>query len=102
MIFGLDDRKNVYWFYPAWTNPADDPVAIPIETDGERHELPDAVRQPMSGRVEIHALFVDEPLSVKDVESSLRGDAAKSLGRGPAGVLGPNPIESTAVFTVGP
>jgi len=69
MVFGLDEHRHVYWFYPAWTSDADDPVAVPIATDDARHELPDAVRHPFDGaKLEVHALFLDAPISVRQVE----------------------------------
>jgi hypothetical protein len=100
MIFGVDEHRHVYWFYPAWTNEADDPVAVPIATDGRRHELPDAVRHDFDGvRLDIHALFVDRPVSVRQVEALVRarpdGDVA-SLGAVPGAV------EDHASFTLAP
>jgi hypothetical protein len=96
MIFGTDEHAHVYWFYPAWTRPEDNPVAIPVSTDGARHELDDAVVQPLDGkRLDIHALFVDRTISVREVEALLR-----------AHPTGPLPIEraieSTTSFIVGP
>lgn len=80
MIFGVDEHRHVYWFYPAWVAQADDPVAIPIEHDGARHELPEAVRHHFDGaRIEIRSLFLDAPVSVSEVEAMIRRDPAAPL-----------------------
>jgi hypothetical protein len=96
MIFGLDEHHHVYWFYPAWTSQADNPVAIPIEHDEVRHELPEAVRHDFDGsRLEIRSLFLDRPLSVTQVEAMLR--------QNPVGPLPiPGAIETPTSFAVAP
>jgi hypothetical protein len=72
-VFGVDEHGHVYWFHPAWTRETDDPVAIPIELDDTRHELPEAVLQHFDGRrLEIRSVFVDEPISVRQIEGLLR------------------------------
>jgi len=72
-VFGVDEHGHVYWFHPAWTRPSDDPVAISIEMDDRRHELPEAVLQRFDGkRLEIRSVFVDDPVSVRQIEALLR------------------------------
>jgi len=96
MIFGTDEHAHVYWFYPGWTRPEDNPVAVPIATDGARHELPDAISQRLDGRqLLVHALFVDGATSVQDVEAQLRSHPS-----GPLPIAGA--IESTTSFIVKP
>jgi hypothetical protein len=69
-IFGVDESGRVYWFYPAWTDDSSNPVAVPIAKDSERHELPEAIRQRFSGtHVQIRSLFLDAPLSVREIEA---------------------------------
>jgi hypothetical protein len=96
MIFGVDEHQHVYWFYPAWTDAADNPAAIPIATDGARHTLPDAVRHDFDGAsLDIRALFLDAPLHVRDVESLLQ--------QHPTGPLPiPGAMESPAHLSVSP
>jgi hypothetical protein len=72
-VFGVDEHGHVYWFHPAWTREADDPVAVPIATDGQLHELPEAVLQQFDGRrLEIRSVFVDDPISVRRLEALIR------------------------------
>jgi hypothetical protein len=79
-VFGVDEHGHVYWFHPAWTREADDPVAIPIEVDGERHELPEAVLQRFDGRrLTIRSVFVDDPVSVRQIEALVRQDPQGTL-----------------------
>ncbi len=96
LVFGTDERGHVYWFHPAWTNDADNPVAIPIETDGARHELPEAIRQRFDGaHLEIRSVFVDDPVSVRQVEALLRDH--------PRGALPiPGAVETSVVLAVTP
>jgi hypothetical protein len=80
MIFGTDEHARVYWFYPAWTQPEENPVAVPIATDKARHELPDAIGHDFGGRqLVIHSLFVDSAPSVREVEALLRAHPSGAL-----------------------
>jgi len=72
LVFGVDARGRVAWYHPAWTDPAADPVAVPIDETPGVHELPEAVRHPLpEGPLVIHGLFLDAPLSVREVERRL-------------------------------
>jgi hypothetical protein len=73
MVFAVDDRGDIYWFHPAWSDPAEDPVAVPIQSGPGPFELPEAIRhQPWSGRLRIVALFTELPLSVRALEARWR------------------------------
>jgi hypothetical protein len=73
LIFGLDEHKNIYWYHPAWVKESDNPVAVPIQSGGGVHELPEAVTHPIKGKsLRIYAVFTDEPLSVREVEKRVR------------------------------
>jgi hypothetical protein len=100
LVYAVDEHRHVYWFFPAWSKETEEPIAIPIAADGERHELPEAVRHPFDGQtLEIHGLFVDRQLSVRDVETGL---AQKGFSR-LAGVPGfEDAVESTISFKVKP
>ncbi|MBU0552892.1 zf-HC2 domain-containing protein [Myxococcota bacterium] len=91
MIFAVDASRNVYWYHPAWTDPADNPTAILIQGGAERHELDEAVAHALTpGPLWVHALFTDAPLTVRDIEARLGDDPAAPLGIG--GVVEPRPI----------
>ena len=95
-IFGVDEHGHVYWFHPGWTREADDPVAIPIETGAGRHELPEAVLQRFDGeRLEIRSVFLDDPISVRQIEGLL-----SSHPHGPLPLTGA--IETSLTFSVLP
>jgi len=96
MIFGVDEHRHVYWFYPAWVNPSENPVAVPVERDERRHELPEAVRQDFDGsRLEIRSVFLDAPLTVAELEAMLRDHPV-----GPLPI--PGAVEATLPFAVAP
>jgi hypothetical protein len=69
MIFAVDTSSHVAWYHPGWTDPASNPKAIPITTQVGFKELPEAVRQPLqSGRIALHALFMDSAVDVRSIE----------------------------------
>jgi hypothetical protein len=79
-IFGVDETRRVYWFFPAWRDESSDPVAIPVESDGLRHELPEAIRHHFVGaHLEIRSVFLDEPMSVRQIEALLKGETQAPL-----------------------
>jgi hypothetical protein len=79
MLFGVDEHKHVYWFHPSWTDPAQDPPAIQAEATPALKELPEAVTQKLDGhRLHLVGLFLEQPLSVKQVEALV---AASAEGR---------------------
>jgi hypothetical protein len=81
LVFGVDEHGHVYWYHPAWTNAADDPAAIRIDANGGRHELREAVAHDLDGQtLEIHALFTDRPVTVREVERLVAGRRAP-IGR---------------------
>jgi hypothetical protein len=83
MVFGVDDRGDIYWFHPAWTEPSQDPVAIAVAAGEGPFELPEAIRHEIRGnRLRIVALFTNAALSVRAVEEgwrSARPDPAGSV-----------------------
>jgi hypothetical protein len=82
MIFGLDEHGHVYWFHPAWSDPAANPQAVPAATSPELHPLREAIAHDLDGRtLEIHALFSHEARTVRAVEAALADKTA------PAGAL---------------
>ena len=72
LVFGVGERRRIYWYHPAWTDPSTSPVAVAIAGGDERHELPEAIAHPIEGRrLRIVALFADRAVSVRDVEALL-------------------------------
>jgi hypothetical protein len=72
MVFALDEHRHVYWYYPSWENPAENPQAILAPPTDKPRELPDAVQHSLDGNeLEIHAVFVDKPWTVKEVEQQI-------------------------------
>jgi hypothetical protein len=93
MIYAVDHRGQLHWYYPAHQNPAENPAAIPIERVRASAELREIIRQPLApGRLELHALFLSDPLSVREVESARDRHAAPA----------PTALERTWIVNVTP
>lgn len=80
MVFARDAAGRVYWYYPSWTDAAQDPEAMPISGreagDDALHELPEAISHPLEpGPLTLHAVFLDAPLTVRQMEALLAGTA---------------------------
>jgi hypothetical protein len=96
MIFGADEQRRIVWYYPAWSNEADDPSSIHADTAPGRHRLADAVAHDLSGgTLEVHALFSDHPLTVKTVERLVAASPPKVPIAFPSGV-----VDTAVSFTV--
>lgn len=69
LVYGVDEHRHVYWYYPAWSNPAEDPHAIPISAGPQVRELPEGIRHDLDGReLTIHAVFLQDDATVRRVE----------------------------------
>ncbi|MBL8920232.1 MAG: hypothetical protein JNJ54_15305 [Myxococcaceae bacterium] len=81
MVYAEDAAGRVFWFYPAWTDPGARPSAVPIGVSNAPVRLDEAVRHELSpGLLTIHALFLDTPVSVVDVEAGrVRAPRAASV-----------------------
>lgn len=83
LVFGVDARRRVFWFHPAWTDERENPPAIPLASDGVRHELTEAIAQPFEGpTLELHAVITDHPVAVREVESYLENGPLDFSGFG--------------------
>jgi hypothetical protein len=72
MVFAYDGAGHVFWFWPAWSEAATDPQAVPIRAGGGPVELVEAVRHPLRpGALTLVGLFLDRPISVHQVEGAL-------------------------------
>jgi hypothetical protein len=76
MVLAHDGGGRVFWYWPAWTDPAAPPRALPIAATaaGQITELGEAVRQPLApGRLTVMGLFCGRELDVLTVEAALAG-----------------------------
>jgi hypothetical protein len=82
MIFGIDEHRHIYWYHPAWTDPARNPSAVPIQTATDPVELPEAISHNLDGRqLTLHALLLDEALPVRELEDRIaRGVSPLAAG----------------------
>jgi len=70
MIFAIDESKRVYWLHPASTSGADDPVATTDRAGPEPRELRRPFAHRFAGtRLDVHAVFLDEPVTVRQMDS---------------------------------
>jgi hypothetical protein len=79
MVFARDSAGQVYWFWPAWDDPAADPASVPIPATASPLELGESVRHPLRpGPLTFFGLFSDRALHVREIEAALaqRGPAA--------------------------
>jgi len=82
MVFAVDEGRRVYWYHPAWQDPADDPVAVGIERDDAVHELPHAITHRFTGRrLRLFGVFVDRALSAREVEGRVVRAPVDAQGR---------------------
>lgn len=70
LLYGVDARGEMFWFYPAWTDASRPPNSLHIGTSNEPIRLMEAVRHALvPGRLELHAVFLTSPVSVSDAEA---------------------------------
>jgi len=87
VIFAVDARKNVRWFYPAYEQPGTNPTSIPIKQGLADVPLPDLIHQDWTpGTVAIHALFSSRPLHVLEVEARIEQAGSVQATREPLSV----------------
>jgi hypothetical protein len=86
LVFGVDEHKHVYWYFPAWTNAGEDPRAVSISSGApEVRELPEAIRHDLDGdRLTLYAEFLDDDVDVRSVE----GRVAAAEAGAPLGLTG--------------
>ncbi len=69
MIFAVDHRGNMFWYYPAHIDKNKNPTSIKIRSSSRPTELPDQVRHEWAaGSLRIFGLFSKTPLDVQKVE----------------------------------
>ena len=81
MVFGVDDKGRVFWYFPAHLNPDGNPQSIPIEHTQETVDLPDDVRHKLQpGFIRIFSLFSVEPLDVQSIETQIAQEMKEADG----------------------
>jgi hypothetical protein len=81
MVFGVDEQRRVYWYYPAFMDARDDPKAIDIQKGVSRFALDEVIAHPYQlGTLTLFGLFSDHALSVSALESAV----GRGLGDGTA------------------
>jgi hypothetical protein len=69
-IFGVDEHRHVYWFWPAWKSAAERPAPPVTMSDGAFHEIENAVRHTYDGqRLEIYGLFTNRAWQVPELDA---------------------------------
>ncbi len=72
LVFAIDEADKIYWYVPAWTDPASEPRSLAIAAGSNFNEVSDAVTHELTGKhLTVHALFTDESYSVREIESML-------------------------------
>jgi hypothetical protein len=70
MIFAVDSRNDVHWFYPAYEAAGENPESIRIAHGRANVPLGDLVQQDFAaGPLALYALFTRRPFNVSDVEA---------------------------------
>jgi hypothetical protein len=78
MVFAVDARYGVHWYYPAYLRPGDDPPAIPIAAGRAGVELGEEIRHELPpGPMRVIALFLREPRGVLEIEALVRAQLAE-------------------------
>lgn len=72
MIFAVDPTGEVFWYYPAYENPGQNPTSIPIRAAHTRERLPEEIHHQLKpGRLRVYAIFTRTPVTVSSVEERL-------------------------------
>jgi len=70
MVFAVDSRSEVHWFYPAYETKGENPESIPIAQGRANVPLGELVQQDFAtGPLALYALFTRGPYNVLDVEA---------------------------------
>jgi len=70
MVFAVDQRYQVHWFYPPFLRPDEDPAAIPIARGRAGVELGEAISHDFApGKLRVYSLFLDRAEHVSRIEA---------------------------------
>jgi hypothetical protein len=97
MVFAVDDRGEVFWYYPSFERAGEDPEAVPIVRGRSGVELGEEIRHALRpGPLRFHALFLEAPARVSAVEALVRAGALDRPGAA-SGALAGARLESVAL-----
>ena len=82
MVFAVG-AGEVYWFYPAWQDPAANPAAIRVEPGVADRALPELVEHDLPEAVVVCGIFLRRAMTVREVEAALAGRAFGARSRLP-------------------
>jgi hypothetical protein len=99
MVFAVDSKHGVHWYYPAYLRPGDDPPAIPIAPGRAGVELGEEIRHELPpGPMRVIALFLREPRGVLEIEELVRAQLAEP--RRPLEDDSPLPVRGAAQTSI--
>jgi hypothetical protein len=81
MLFAVDAKSDVHWFYPAYQSEAENPKSLPLPAAPQVLALREGVtpENPAPGEFKVVALFHEKPLEVRDVEASIERGGLDAL-----------------------
>lgn len=80
--FAIDEKGSVFWFFPAWTNPDDNPRAVLLDADAKQVMFDEEVSHDLRhGKLRFVAVFSTKRNSVRDIEKRLRPSSPAELLR---------------------
>jgi hypothetical protein len=78
MVFAVDVKGGVHWYYPAYERLGDDPAAVPIRARTLGVELGEEIRHVLpAGAMKMVALFTPQPRHVLEVERAVGAALAR-------------------------
>jgi hypothetical protein len=91
MLFAIDEYYTVYWFYPEWTDPRENPCSVSIG-HGTGRELPDEVRHDYQGvQLRFFAIFTKRrDVCVQQIEALVEQIKQRAI-----------PLEKLTLFPLG-
>jgi hypothetical protein len=99
MVFAVDSKYGVHWYYPAYLRPGEDPPAIPIAPGRVGVELGEEIRHELPpGPMRVIALFLREPRGVLEIEALVRARLAEP--RRPLDDDSPLPVRGAAQTSI--
>jgi hypothetical protein len=72
LVFGVASTGQVFWYFPAWLDAAEDPAAIPISASHQAVELHEQISHALPpGRFVVYSVFARSALRASEIEKAL-------------------------------